>query len=113
MEIEEPVDELSINDEELLYDTPQELLSHIFREKHCVCCKKTFCRADWTSYAYKIKHAGGHLFFCSWSCMQKYRRIKEAKKPQKSLPIATEKELQKKNKYASLTEPKRSRTKRK
>lgn len=92
-----------IADDEI--DWGAETFSHIFKEKHCVCCKKVFCRMDWASYVYKISCAGGYRYFCSWTCMQKWRREHTGK--QKTIAVATDKEIKKKPKYIAK-EAKRS-----
>lgn len=80
-------------------DYANETFDKVFRGKRCGCCEKVFSRIDWVSYAYKIHTAGNTVYFCSWTCLQKYRRAKEAAKLKKPLAVATDAEMKKRPKY--------------
>lgn len=86
---------IDIAEEELTNDEA-ETATYILRDKHCDVCGKVFCRLSYVNYAYKIPHANGYKFFCSWGCMQKYRRLQEEKrdksKDEKRRGVATDKE---------------------
>ncbi len=77
-------------------DYCKQILSNVLRDKQCVYCKRIFCRMDWASYSYKIHCKEGSKYFCSWSCMSKYRN---EHKEEKLMPVATEKELKVRKKY--------------
>lgn len=46
----------------------------MFEEKKCACCGKTFACHVPTKWRYKTKD---NKFFCSWKCIQEYRRKKK------------------------------------
>lgn len=47
------------------------------KEKKCAYCGKSFCRIDYTNYAYKRLVKGHMKLYCSYTCMQKAKKETE------------------------------------
>ena len=46
------------------------------REMRCGCCGKMFICPEVNLWRYKIGKQSGYRYFCSWNCIQEYRRKK-------------------------------------
>ena len=48
-----------------------------FKDLKCKTCKKNFAIVNIMGYAYKIKSKSDGLtkYFCSWICLQKYKKL--------------------------------------
>ena len=54
---------------------------------HCRNCKKRFEILDGGEWGYKIRpyHKRSAMYFCTWSCIQEYRRKEEARKEARAI----------------------------
>ena len=54
------------------------MAASLFNEGKCFCCGKTFTMSDPTQWKLKMRINNKPAVFCSWSCMEKTRKEREA-----------------------------------
>lgn len=64
----------------------------MFPEKRCKQCGKAFCITSY-EWVYKLSpHSKHPKWFCSWSCLCAYRRVRDEERKKKLAEKAEEKE---------------------